>query len=413
MADKEKKNLTKSSASHTPDEIALMIEGLYGELSNDIANETELFVDEVKANADEKTEVILNEIKYGFRQNQIIYEDVSKAANEVSAKADRLEKIDEEISALDKKISFLPQTQEDYDAVAELVKEKVLGSLPYPEEVDYDKISDIVGEKSQACVSIHNKEVLDAIAGIPVAENVDYTRIVEDTSDRVIEKLADWLNASGLDLIATAVAEKIGSGKVEKQIVVVKDEEKKKPAPVKEEVAVATEPEQKEELVTRYKKSFEAKLCQSEDAVKSYYSAIKNELKSYKKLNSTLSWKGDRFNYGRDTIAKMAVNGKTLCVYFKLDVADPELKDTVYHQKDASDQKAYEDTPFMVKVKSDLAAKKAIRLVNILAEKLGAVKVNDYKPENFAKDFKYASTKKLIETGKIKVMQGKKIEFKF
>lgn len=92
-------------------------------------------------------------------------------------------------------------------------------------------------------------------------------------------------------------------------------------------------------LVIRLKRSFTAKMKQSEPEVKEYYSRLKNELTSYKKLNSNLSWHGDRFNFGRDTVAKINICGKTLCFYLALDPNDPEYKPTVYHQKDVSAQK--------------------------------------------------------------------------
>ena len=159
-------------------------------------------------------------------------------------------------------------------------------------------------------------------------------------------------------------------------------------APVEEaaeEIAVATADPVYEELdgelidaetglVVRLKRSFTAKMKQSDEKVKAYYSDLKNELIAYKRINSNVSWHGDRFNFGRDTVAKVGINGKTLCFYLALDPNDPELKQTVYHQKDVGAQKAYESTPFMVKVKSDAALKKALRLVAILAEKLGTEK---------------------------------------
>ena len=152
---------------------------------------------------------------------------------------------------------------------------------------------------------------------------------------------------------------------------------------------------------------------QSEEKVKGYYSDIKNELTSYKKINSNVSWHGDRFNYGRDTVAKININGKTLWFYVALDPNDEEFKTTVYHQKDVGAQKAYESTPFMVKVKSDAAAKKALRLVGYLAEKLGAEKDDAFAPVDYAGEFAYASTKQLFDEGFIKATKEKKVDLNF
>ena len=194
-------------------------------------------------------------------------------------------------------------------------------------------------------------------------------------------------------------------------------------APVEEELAATALPMFDESgnelvdaetgLVIRLKRSFTAKMKQSDEKVKSYYSDIKNELTSYKKINSNVSWHGDRFNYGRDTVAKININGKTLCFYVALDPNDPELKPTVYHQKDVGDQKAYESTPFMVKIKSDAAVKKALRLVGVLADKLGADKADNFKAVDYVEEFAYQSTKQLYEEGYIKATKEKKVNFDF
>jgi hypothetical protein len=161
------------------------------------------------------------------------------------------------------------------------------------------------------------------------------------------------------------------------------------------------------------KRSFTAKLKQSDEEVKVYYDLIKNELISYKKLKSTVSWHGDRFNLGRNTIAKINICGKTLCFYVALDPEDPELKTSVYHQKNVGDQKAYQATPFKVKVKSEVGAKKAVRLVKILAEKMEAVKKAEYAPTDYVEEFRYETTKELLEKGLIKETKEKKNAFKF
>ena len=167
-------------------------------------------------------------------------------------------------------------------------------------------------------------------------------------------------------------------------------------------------------LVIRLKKSFTAKLKQSEEKVKEYYSALKNELVSYKKINSNVSWHGDRFNYGRDTVAKINIVGKTLGLYLALDPNDEEeFKTTVYHQKDVSAQKAYEHTPFMVKVKSDAAVKKAIRLIVALAAKLATEKDENFTETDYVAEYGYATTKQLYDEGHIKATKEKKVDLNF
>ena len=166
-------------------------------------------------------------------------------------------------------------------------------------------------------------------------------------------------------------------------------------------------------LVIRLKRSFTAKMKQSEDNVKEYYSRIKNALKGYKKVNSNISWHGDRFNFGRETIAKMNICGKTLCLYLALDPNDEQFKTSVYHQKDVSSQKAYEGTPFMVKVRSDGAVKKALRLVAALAEKFTCESDETFAEVNYADEFTFQTTKELLAEGLIKQTKEKKVALNF
>ena len=122
---------------------------------------------------------------------------------------------------------------------------------------------------------------------------------------------------------------------------------------------------------------------------------------------------GDRFNLGRKTIAKLGIRGKTLCAYFALDPKDPAFKQTVYNQKDMSDQKAHEKTPFMMKVKSDLGAKRAIRLADTVTAQCNAVKKADFTAVDYKKMYRYAGDRQLEATGLIKKTMGKRTVFDF
>ena len=64
----------------------------------------------------------------------------------------------------------------------------------------------------------------------------------------------------------------------------------------------------------RYDRSFEAKLIQLKDETKEWYTTVKNELLSYKKVRSRISWRRESFQMGRMKIARFVVRGKTLCL---------------------------------------------------------------------------------------------------
>ena len=138
-------------------------------------------------------------------------------------------------------------------------------------------------------------------------------------------------------------------------------------------------------------KSFTAKLCQSEQNVKDFYTEVKNYILSFKKVRSNVSWSYDNFFLGRNSIVKLALRGKTLVMYTSLDYSS--LENTKYHARFMGDTKKYEDTPSMVKIKSLRGVKFAKELVDQLLKDVA--KKDDYTPETY--DLKYKSDKKLIE----------------
>ena len=592
MADKNKKGNPKN-------------EDLYQWISGDLQGMKDALIAELKASAIQAVSMyesvknanatasgaIAQEIRYSYKQNQNIYEgiaslmksDVAERLNAMDEKMASLEKLEEILTEIaDLKYSYM-QLQAVCEGLSSVVSSDVVPQLNTLAEKSEKletieaalealnvRLADIAGLTEEDVkkvvddsLTVHSQQILDAVAAIPAAENVDYVRITEEVSERVIEslpyvepvdynrinesiatavasainvdaiaeavaakiaipepaqveaptvdydKLADLvveklaakgisadviLDDAGIDKIAETVAEKVADvdydrvaeiveEKVDKscdnieRVVTIDDEgiqkivdgvaeelrnmtlvceyeevENEEPveepavveeaveepveevveevveeAPVEEaaeEIAVATAEPVYEELdgelidaetglVVRLKRSFTAKMKQSDEKVKAYYSDLKNELTAYKRINSNVSWHGDRFNFGRDTVAKVGINGKTLCFYLALDPNDPELKQTVYHQKDVGAQKAYESTPFMVKVKSDAALKKALRLVAILAEKLGTERDEKFEPVDYVAEFAYESTKSLFESGYIKATKEKKVDFNF
>lgn len=131
------------------------------------------------------------------------------------------------------------------------------------------------------------------------------------------------------------------------------------------------------------RRAFAEKMLSLSKEVKAYYTAIDNELRSYRKVSARISAPCESFRVGRKLVAKIVVRGRTLTFYLALDVN--EFKNTVYFQKDSSVIKAYEDVPFTVKVKSDRALNNALKLVAALAEKEGLVKNPRYQQVNSVK----------------------------
>ncbi|MEG1535487.1 MAG: uL15m family ribosomal protein, partial [Clostridia bacterium] len=127
--------------------------------------------------------------------------------------------------------------------------------------------------------------------------------------------------------------------------------------------------------------SFDMKMRLQSDEIKEYYSTVKNYLLSYG-IKSRISQPKETFNRGRDQIARMAVNGKTLVIYLAIDPST--LDETYYHQRDCRDKKLVADVPTMIKIRSKLSVKKICDLLDVICEDLVIFRKPKYVETNFA-----------------------------
>ena len=147
----------------------------------------------------------------------------------------------------------------------------------------------------------------------------------------------------------------------------------------------------------RYDKSFTARLIQSEDEVKYWYTDIKNELLSYKKVKDRTSWKRETFKCGgKLVLAKLAFRGKMLCIFLPLNPTDYSEE---YHAEDASDMSCYEDTPLMIRIKNKKRLKYAIQLISTVMEQNNILRVEREPVDYYVP---YQGTLELIKQGLIK-----------
>jgi hypothetical protein len=324
----------------------------------------------------------------------------------------------------------------DMDALAQKIADKLQIPVPQAPAIDYDLLAEKVAEKIQLPTAAETDydriQTIVASTVVPVeVPETDYERIAKIVEEKLNEKENKQptyefvVDEEGVQAIAKGVARELCTvctncqdAPVEETVETVEEpaQETVEELAVAEEIAVVEEPQLvdvSDSLVERLNRSFTAKMKQSADKVKKYYSDIKNALTSYDRLNSNVSWNGDRFNFGRNTVAKMLIRGKTLCLLLALDPEAEDLPIATYHQKNVGDQKAHEDTPFMVKITSDLASRKAVRLVNVLAEKLEAKKAENFAPVDYVQEYSYESDEKLMEAGYIKKSLEKKVDFNF
>ncbi len=147
-------------------------------------------------------------------------------------------------------------------------------------------------------------------------------------------------------------------------------------------------------------RSFMANLIQSGERVKTYYSALRNRILSYKGVKPRTSWRLESYNKGRVPLFKMKIRGKTICLYLAL---DPNEFDRARYFHEEATAKIFAAVPMLVRVRSDRGLKKALGLVDTVMERFGlspnpkAVEI-DYVPK-----FPYETTRALIERKLIKL----------
>ena len=151
----------------------------------------------------------------------------------------------------------------------------------------------------------------------------------------------------------------------------------------------------------RYDKSFEAKLIQADDALKRWYSELKNELLSYRKVTARRSWQHEAFRLGRGTIAKLVIRGKTLRLYLALDPKDYE--GSKYLVEDASEHAKFERTPLLYRIRNDRRCRYAKELIAAAVAAAGGARGEEH-AENFAA-IPSESTQALIGRGLVRIVE--------
>ena len=149
-------------------------------------------------------------------------------------------------------------------------------------------------------------------------------------------------------------------------------------------------------VAARYDKSFTAKLIQSDDVLKGWYSSLKNALLGYKKVNSRISWHTDSINRGRIKLAKFAIRGKTLRLYLAL---NPDGYADTKYKVERAESKRYEEVPCLYRIKNARRAKYALELIATLAEKFGLQPVEREQVDYY---LPYEENEPLLERGLIK-----------
>ena len=323
----------------------------------------------------------------------------------------------DENSIADKVAESIPLI--DYDLIAERVASVMEGEFDVTvDETGVDKIADAVlsrldYEKLAELVAGQIKPTVVYAAAPAEAAPVKEEPVAEEAP---AEEPAPAAPVEAEPAPAEAPAEPASAGSAEEELAaaaapvqrkLVVEAQPAQPAPKPVVVPVPDDPGK----FTRFKRSFKAKIIESDEEVKGFYFDLKNAFLSYSRISSQVSWSNDRYTFAGDTIAKVGVRGRTLCVYLALN--PDEFPSSVYHQRFAGDTKMYEKTPMMVKVKSGVALKRAIRLVEMLMENLGAVKDDDRVPVDYSEEFAFRSEEQLLAEGLIKTAIVEKSDMDF
>lgn len=332
-------------------------------------------------------------------------------------------------------IPALPSTPViDGDSIANTVSERLVENQENSDfeiVIDEDglaRISDSVSEEISKDEDERHAKINDELDNIKEEYGKRFDKIDEDIEEIKRMLLSGIVVAAGTT--ETATTEIVEEVQPEEELVTVSDllvEEEPVEEPV-EEVAEETEDEVDEVIeeivedidenlsdeeimpdgmdggvdfanMMKYNRSFIARIIQGSDEQKNYYGEVKTALLSYRKVNSNVAWGAERFNKGRETIARFKIRGKTLCLYLALDPNDYET--SVYHHADVSDNKSMHGTPMMVKIKSQRGVKKAIRLIDEMLAKRDGEKHN-IAERDYAAMYPYETIEELIEDGLVK-----------
>ena len=273
------------------------------------------------------------------------------------------------------------------------VEEQPIVEEPKEEVIEEPKQEEIKEEVTEP----ETKEVVEETATEEVKEEV-----VEETTAEAEEVAEEKAEEVTEEVVEEPIAEE---SEVQEEVIeetAIQEDNQEEVEEIEEEIQEETEEFRGIDeltglaIIARYKKSFTARLIQSPDTTKNYYSTLKNAILSYKKVKSRVSWNYDSINNGRNKLIKFNVRGKTLNVYFALNAQD--YVDTKY-KVIATETKKYAETPCLYKITSDRKCKYALELIEVLAEKFGLKKGEDAN-ENYV--YPYETTEALIQKELIK-----------
>ena len=314
---------------------------------------------------------------------------VSSAAQPVAEQAPAVEPITEPVA------EQVPAEE----PVAEPAEEQALAEEPVAEPTEEDAsaeapVVEIAEEEAPAEELVAEPAEEETPAEEPVAEPVAEQAPAEETVEEPAEKETSVEEPVAEPVAEQAPAEEPVADKPEEQLLA------DKPAEEGTSRIVYTS-EDGWYVRVRYDRSFEAKLIQADDTLKRWYSELKNELLSYKKVTSRLSWQHEAFRLGRGTVAKLVIRGKTLRIYLAL---DPSAYDgSKYVVEDASEHAKFEKTPLLYRIRSERRCRYAKELIAAAIAALGGDRGQEQDTDYAS--VPYENTQELIGRGLVRIVE--------
>ena len=148
-----------------------------------------------------------------------------------------------------------------------------------------------------------------------------------------------------------------------------------------------------------YDRSFIARLILADGVLKERYVRLADELLGYKKMRSRISWAYATFACGRCVVARVAIKGKTLCLYLALDPA--AYTGSKRGVSDVSGIKKYSAVPTRIKVRSERGVSFASRLISLTAGGMSLSRGD--KAGLRAEDYPYEPFESLLARGLIRL----------
>ena len=149
----------------------------------------------------------------------------------------------------------------------------------------------------------------------------------------------------------------------------------------------------------RYHKTFHAKIRLAPAETKQNFVSVANMLLGYDRVKMRESNRFATFNRGRQTLARLGINGKTLCLYLAVDPAECGPK---MHVKDVGKRKSIADTPSLVRLRSSRAVKYASELIQKMFAD-GEIALLEKPPVVLTEeDYKTVPVRKMVKLGWIR-----------